>query len=168
MILRRIDILLLITVLIISSGCSRPESDYGFIAMNPYGTDTRDTLSFSLDMSDSTAVYEISFASRLVSDFKYNPLEVKVIVTSPSGNIYSENIALPTDYKALKKSGANVSHSAGTYDVEWGYRSNITPAEYGIWKMDLLILDPGARENYIIKGIYAFGANCRKEDEHQK
>lgn len=166
--LKKDTILLWILCAILGSGCAQPKNDYGYISLKPSGTDVRDTLSYVLDMPDSSAVYEIYLCGRLSSTFSSDSLNVKVLITSPSGSIYTENISLPTNYKSLKKSGVNVSRGAGVYDVEWGYRSHITPKEYGQWKMDLLLLNAGARENYIIKGIHSFGAYCKTENEQQK
>lgn len=161
----RRDILWCILSMILLAGCSQPESDFGYTILNPSGTDVRDTLSYSLDMSDSTATYTIYLCGRLSSKFKYDPLNIKIFATSPSGNVYSENISLPTNVKALKKEEVKIKHTSGAYDIEWGYRTGIKPIENGIWKINLLLTNSGARDNYIIKGIHGFGAYCTKENE---
>lgn len=103
--------------------------------------------SFTLDMSDSTCVYEVSLISRITRKERPDSVTFHIRLTSPTGMKASETVTLPSGYHALrsgpasKDSRISTAWSAGHYDVSWLYRDNIEPLEYGEWTMDITLAD---------------------------
>lgn len=101
-------------------------------------SDDRDStgrFSFSLDMSDSAAVYDISFYTRFDCPAKVfcamEDLPVNLELVSPSGCTYGETVYIPVSgFKSLKR---------GTYDSKVEYRTGLVPVEKGMWEMNIAI-----------------------------
>ena len=92
---------------------------------------------YSLDMTDSAAVYDISFYTRLDCTKKQikaiGDIKADVELLSPSGVVYGETVYLPI---AGFKSDRN-----GTYDCCVAYRNGLAPVEWGVWTMNLTLED---------------------------
>lgn len=95
--------------------------------------------SFLVDMSDSTASYDLSFYSRAVEE-SLASLPLRVTWVSPSGEAAAETVYM-----------AEVSREGS----EESYRSGVVPSEYGEWT---LRIRPLARK----ESIYGFGLTYRK------
>lgn len=122
----------LLTVSLMLS-CSAPLTMEDFRSM-----DDRDSLgrfSYELDMSDSLAVYDISFYTRLdqsAKDFADgSDVCVDIEFVSPSGATFSEVVYIPhSSFSSRRK---------GTYDCLVEYRIGSVPVEWGVWKMNLTV-----------------------------
>lgn len=106
------------------------------------------TVSFDLDMSDSSCVYSITLDSRFDRKFSHTSTPLHVEAISPSGKKGHEYITLPSDYNSIKNyTGSSDDRRIGTagtsgyYDISWKYRDNICPDEKGIWKISVTVPD---------------------------
>ena len=136
-------ILLLLSCLL-GCACNPPGGEESFVRTGSKGEDGM--YHFSLDLSDSTATYDISFYSRIdCNNLKIASLRdfpMTVFWTSPSGRRYSEKVYFPIQ-----------SYSAGSdfYSHQYvvPYRSGLVPAERGVWDIAVRIdsdsLIPGFR-----------------------
>ena len=121
-----------------------------------FNGESRDA-SFTLDMSDSSCVYEVSLISRLTRKDIQDSVTFAVTITSPSGLQAGETVTFPSDYHALRSGAADsddrisTAWSTGHYDVSWLYRDNIEPVEYGEWQLTLSAVDTA--ESMIGAGI---------------
>ena len=114
--------LLILSVLLLAFACSRPSSTETFIpAPGPY--------EFALDLSDSTAVWDLSFYTRVDAADAPSELELSATWTSPSAATFSETVYLPL--------------SAGTsffsQEACVPYRSAVAPAERGLWTLTVTV-----------------------------
>ena len=137
-----------LAVLCLLVSCSHPHAVEDF---RPAAE--RDSLGrfcYSLDMTDSAAVYDISFYARLdcpKKQFKaLSDVEVDIELLSPAGVAYGETVYIPiSEFKSVRN---------GTYDCNVVYRSGLVPAEKGMWVMNVSVEDiPGLRGLGIIKSM---------------
>ena len=109
---------------------------------------------FPLDLSDSTAVYDVSFFSRIdctrsrlasIEDFP-----MTVLWTSPSGVKYSEKVFFPV---------SSYAGSSGFYSHQYRipYRTGIVPERTGVWDMAVRI-----ESDRYIPGFRGLGVVCKK------
>ena len=118
-------------VLLAAAACSRPVSVERFIKAED--CEVPDRYDFTLDMADTLVSYDISFYTRLSSGDGAILLSIPLSVTavSPSGKQYSEDV------------WADVSTPVATghfsKDFVLPYRSAITPAESGEWKLSVTV-----------------------------
>lgn len=111
-----------------------------------------------LEMADSASLYDISLVVRYARNSSIENICLKVSVISPSGERGSERVSLPSDYRYLKeavrkKIGIDMVRGRGYYDVSYLYRSRITPAEYGEWK---IVITPESPAD----GVLGIGVIC--------
>lgn len=123
-------------------------------------------------MSDSSLIYSLSLSARFAKRNQINPLNLEIILFSPSGERYCDSLQLPSNYKKIKgylkdyKNSDNkilMSSSIDYYDVQWKYRDNIRPKEYGIWKM---IVKPEDMDKIYEIGIHL--KSKKKENERKR
>lgn len=151
---RNISFLSGLFLLLLICSCSAPDKDYEYKDLNRKGFDTRDTLSYTVSLSDSLSVYDIFLCSRLSPKLSLEKINLLITAVSPSGKQYCETIEVPV----------NKTKNHGLQDIEWHYRTNIIPNEYGDWKLSILFLDGEARNNYLLNGIYGLGVYCKKNE----
>lgn len=118
---------------VLLSACSAPRVSEVFVPSSQ--KDSLGRYAFELDMSDSLASYDISFYTRLdCSVYSFdNVVDIPVYVwlTSPSGELFAEQVFLP-------KRGFSAERP-GSYDCMMEYRTGCIPAEYGQWGMALSV-----------------------------
>ena len=110
--------------LIIAAGllcsCAQPSSYEHFIRSDKSGE-----YSFTLDMSDTLAAYDLSFFSVIDSPLLHRDTLVSfplnVVWRSPSGRYFSETVYYPAD------------------SVRVRYRSGVVPSEGGEWSLQVSI-----------------------------
>lgn len=107
---------------IMLSACSEPLSRERFIRSDGTGE-----YAFTVDFSDSTAVYDLSFYTRidkqLMQPDTLGSFPMKLLWRSPSGLFFSETVYYPAD------------------SVKVFYRRGLEPAESGTWELQVSIPD---------------------------
>ncbi len=100
---------------------------------------------YQIDMADSTASYDFSFYTRLdgyPSQLeKAGELPLRITWTSPSGDLFTENVYLPLEGRS----------SLFSRQVYQPYRANIRPEEPGTWKLTVAIPYSEGRE--VLQGL---------------
>lgn len=145
-------IALIIAFMAVMAGCSRPDSYEEFVRIEDKTADG--LYHFPLDLSDSTAVYDVSFFSRIdctrlrlasIEDFP-----MTVLWTSPSGVKYSEKVFFPV---------SSYAGSSGFYSHQYRipYRTGIVPERKGVWDMAVRI-----ESDRYIPGFRGLGVVCKK------
>lgn len=112
--------------------CREPASVEVFVpAPGPY--------TFTVDMQDSTAVYDFDLYTRI--DAADVPVQIQLVLrwTSPSDSVYRESVYMPLDGR----------------DVYVPYRSGVQPYECGLWELTVAV--PSAPE-----GLRGMGLVTRK------
>ena len=96
---------------------------------------------FSVDMSDSTALYDFDFYARV--DAPEIPAEVQLLLrwTSPSDSVYRETVYLPL--------------SDAVYSP---YRTGVSPYEPGVWTLTASLLP-------LPEGFRGLGLVVRKQSQ---
>ena len=132
--------------------CARPDSVEQYV-----GAEQREPnglYRYSIDLSDSTATYDISFYTRIdagkqrmatVKDF---PL--MVTWTSPSGQRYRETVYFTVGDEAR---GSNYY----TRQYRKTYRTGLVPVESGVWDMTVHV-----NSGNDIHGFRGLGVICKK------
>ena len=110
---------------LLALACSRPSSTETFLrGTGPY--------EFAVDLSDSTAVWDISLYTRVDAADAPSEMELSATWTSPSAASFSETVYLPL--------------SAGTsffsQEACVPYRSAVAPAERGLWTLTVTVPEP--------------------------
>ena len=114
----------LLMVLAAACACSQPSSREYFVRSDGSGE-----YSFELEMSDTLALYDISFYTRL-DERQADTLAgfpMAIVWRSPSGRFFSESVWYPAD-KVLVP-----------------YRSGFRPPETGLWGLSVTLPDPHRR-----------------------
>ena len=116
---------LLISLLLLTVACSQPSTVETFLrGTGPF--------EFTLDMSDSTSVWDYSFYTRVDSQDAASELQLAVTWMSPLAESFTETVYLPL--------------SAGTSffskEACVPYRTAVTPVDYGIWKLTIEVPEP--------------------------
>lgn len=128
-------ILVLFLVWCAAFSCTYPLSSESFVRVSD--RDDAGRYVFSLDMSDSAAVYTINFFTRLDCDDNMfagiGDIAIDVLVESPGHRKYSERVYLPAS--DIQKR----NYFTKDYDVI--YRERFSPAEAGVWTMYLSVPD---------------------------
>lgn len=115
----------LITLVFLAFACRQPASVEQFIAApGPYA--------FVLDLSDSTAVWDISLFSRVDALDAPAELALDVTWTAPSEAVFTETVYLP-----LQAGTSFFSHEACV-----PYRSGVAPSERGVWALTVTPVEP--------------------------
>ena len=133
-------------VLCLAVSCAHPSTVEDFRSVAD--RDSLGRFSYGLDMTDSVAVYDISFYTRFdcpKKQFKtISDIRIDVELLSPSGLSYEETVYLPVnEFKSDRK---------GTYDCCVVYRKDLVPVEWGVWTMNLTLEDlKGLRGMGVIK-----------------
>ncbi|MGM9735098.1 MAG: hypothetical protein ACI3ZL_01670 [Candidatus Cryptobacteroides sp.] len=127
----------------ILGGCSSVDTVVSYVPVSK--ADSLGRLQVGLDLSDTTASYDISLYSRLdcsVKDFsRLKEFPVGIEFVSPSGNIYSETVYVPLDSFEI--------NDGTVHDFCAPYRTGAVPVEGGEWTMYLSLPD--------IPGLYGMG-----------
>lgn len=124
----------MLAVLIVSAGCSRPSSYEKFITIS---RSVGGIYSFELDLSDSLALWDLSFYTRSTASDTLS-LPLLVLWESPSGGEFQETV-----YMAPPRDG---------YSKEL-YRSAFGVQEPGLWKLHV-------RPLAIPRGFCGLGIIC--------
>lgn len=112
----------LLSLLLVFS-CSRPPSDEYFVLQKD---SDHGIYPFTLDMSDSTYTYDISFYTKVDGKKTTGMLPLQVMLTSPSGVQYSEQVYM---------------REGDIFGDRHPYRSGLTPVEYGSWSLCIAALN---------------------------
>ncbi|MGM9786928.1 MAG: hypothetical protein ACI3ZS_08850 [Candidatus Cryptobacteroides sp.] len=136
---------------LILSGCSSLDKDVLYVPVTK--ADSLGRLQFILEMSDTTANYDISLYSRIdcrAKEFsKLAEFPVGIDLISPSGKAYSETVYVPLD--SFGGQGGSV------HDFSVQYRTGAVPVEAGEWKMYLSLPD--------ISGLHGMGVILKHNHE---
>ncbi len=129
---------LILVLLLLASSCREPFSVERFIpAPGPY--------EFTVDMSDSTVAYDLSFYTRLdgyparLQEVKELPL--RLTWTSPSDSVFTENVYLPLEGRS----------SLFSRQVLQPYRKGARPYQNGVWTLTVAIPFSDGRE--VLRGL---------------
>lgn len=119
--MRKVAVILAAIGLAVS--CKEPLSTEKFIrGEGPY--------SFTVDMSDSTAVYSLDFYTRVDARDCPPSLPVMISWTSPSDSVYSEGGELPLFGR----------RSVFSTDVYAPFMADVSPFESGVWTLGVVPL----------------------------
>lgn len=117
----KLDLKILALAVLVAVSCARPSSDELYAVSDGSGK-----YEFTLDMSDSLCVYDLTFFTRLEGRTRASGFPMKIYLTSPSGTTYAENVY---------------------YDASQGlkvpYRTSLSPVEYGLWTLEARASAPG-------------------------
>ena len=115
-----------------AAACSRPSSVEQYVYDDGTGQ-----FDFTVDLSDSLCVYDLSFYTRLESRLAPPGFPVRIYWTSPSGESFAESLF---------------------YDASNGlivpYRADLQPLEFGVWQLSVR-----ARA----EGLVGMGLICTKK-----
>jgi len=146
---------LFFALLLLACACASPDAYEEFIKTTR--SNIGEPFVFSLDMSDSTAVYDIWMFSRIDGGgkemFRYGNFPVIVLWESPSGQRYQEKVWF--DIHAF---GPGSSRYSNQYMQL--YRSSIIPVENGVWTLSLNVQGGQA-----IPGFRGMGIRCSKQKQ---
>ncbi|MBR1575583.1 MAG: hypothetical protein IJ654_03940 [Bacteroidales bacterium] len=98
-----------------AAACSRPATDEQYVFDDGSGQ-----FDFDLDLSDSLCVYDLFFYTRLESRLAPPGFPVRVYLTSPSGERYSESLFYDASASLVVP-----------------YRTDLEPVEYGLWQLSV-------------------------------
>ena len=132
---RRLDLLLAIMLPVCAVACRQPSSVETFLRPDQVSLDG--SYRFSVDMSDTTAVYDISFYTLMDGDFS-GSFPVNVRVKSPSGRKFEDHVYWDVS------------------DQEVLYRKDISPCESGEWEISVYVDK--------LKGMRGMGLICGKHN----
>lgn len=92
---------------------------------------------FSVDMSDTTAVYDLTIYTRLDGPHRYLESDFETPLTiywrSPSDSLYSETVYLPLE-------GEDENFYSRQLIVP--YREDVSPVEAGVWALTVTLPSP--------------------------
>ena len=92
---------------------------------------------FSVDMSDTTAVYDLTIYTRLDGPHRYLESDFETPLTiywrSPSDSLYSETVYLPLE-------GEDENFYSRQLMVP--YREDVSPVEAGVWALTVTLPSP--------------------------
>lgn len=130
---RSLSFLLAILLSVCMVACRQPSSEEFFLRPDQVALDG--SYRFRLDMSDSTAVYDLSFFTRVDGDFT-GSFPVTVQVKSPSGKKFEDNVYWDVSVQKVL------------------YRKDIRPDEPGEWEISVYVNN--------LKGLRGIGVICEK------
>ena len=97
------------------AACSQPESVEQYVFDDGSGQ-----FAFQVDLSDSLCVYDLSFYTRMESRLSPPGFPMRVYLTSPSGERYSETLFYDASSSLVVP-----------------YRTDLRPVEYGMWELSV-------------------------------
>lgn len=142
---------ILLCLLAFLPSCTRPTVTDRFILREDCAHEG--IYSFEVDMSDSTACYDISLYTRLDGNHQRpdapEGIRLKIVWTSPSGGDYSENVYF---------SFADSSREDGFFSLQCllPYRSGLVPFERGLWTLTLRQLEE-------VRDLRGWGVICESK-----
>jgi len=136
------------------ASCSQPDSVDRFVRASKAENGNR--FSFTVDMSDTTATYDLTIYTRLTCSRKHfseleDALGMGAVWMSPDSVEYREFFCIP---KASFSNQTSFSHS-----YRLSYRSGLIPVTPGVWDLSFVVLSEAAG---YLDGI---GLTCRKNIE---
>jgi hypothetical protein len=150
-----INLAAILTVLLLSASCVKPDSRYSYIASDNAGPEGR--YCFEADLDDSLALYSTEIICRWnTSKIKDKVIDLNVIVNAPDSTSYEENVRLPLNagsnaIKLLKLRAAEA-------DIQWPYRDKISVGgNTGIWSITITPSKAAAQ------GITGLGFSYKKQ-----
>ena len=127
--MRRAFPFLLILLLVLS--CREPMS------VETYIRSETGPFAFTVDMSDTTAVYDLTFYTRLDGPHRYLESDFETPLTvywrSPSDSLYEETVYLPLE-------GEDENFYSRQLKVP--YREEVSPREAGVWTLTVTLPSP--------------------------
>ena len=142
----------IVAMVALGASCESPSSVEQFVRIRAKGDDG--LYHYTLDLSDSTARYDVSFYSRIdCNNLKISSLNdflIAVTWISPSGRKYAESVNFAVH---------DISPGSDFYSHQYviPYRSGLAPVEWGLWEMTLRV-DSDSR----IPGFRGMGVVCSK------
>lgn len=129
-------------------------------------------LIFQIELSDSSS-YKFYIITRFSYRNNNTVLPLQIVFKSPSGDTFSENIKLQTDYALIhnfvKKypddRRISMVKCSQYYDVIREYRTGVSPQEKGTWEISIVL--PEKRDKLLGIGISA-KRMTEKENERKK
>ena len=125
---------ILLSLLLLAVSCREPVSVESFLrGEGPYV--------FTVDMTDSTAVYDLDLYTRI--DARECPAQIPlaIIWKAPSGPSFTETVYLP-----VGRATSSFSH-----DAYAPYRAGVVPSDWGIWTLTISV--PSAPEGLCGMGL---------------
>lgn len=138
------NLFLTVALMVVAAACSRPSSYEPFVVREnaEYG----DTYNFSLDLSDSTATYSLSFYTRLERSafgiFPSDSVSLDLRWISPSDSV----ILSDTTFISV---GEAVDSSYYSKDYVAGYKEVLDLPEKGRWRLKAKVLN----DSEAVRGI---------------
>jgi len=117
--------------------------------------DSRGRFVSEVEMTDSSAVYDLWLTVRVQGDFKDDHIPVDIEVSSPDSRYRAEErFVLPVaschESGMTRQSDTFRAFTSGyAYDLEYLYRTNIRPDIYGVWVISM------ATASESVSGIWA-------------
>lgn len=112
------------------TSCDEPQWEDFFLRADEMSYDGR--YHYSLDFSDSTAVYDVYFYTKYSTEPGVSSFPLTVRWISPSGHMLSERVYMATDAQKVL------------------YRKDICPDEPGMWEISVL---PGKNDEMLGLGV---------------
>lgn len=130
---RSLNLLSAMLLLVCMVACRQPSSEEIFLRPDQVALDG--SYRFCVDMSDSTALYDVSFFTRVDGDF-IGSFPVSVQVKSPSGKKIEDKVYWDVSVQKVL------------------YRKDIRPYETGEWEISVYVNN--------LKGLRGIGMICEK------
>lgn len=122
-------VVIFVTIVAMLASCRPPGTQEYFERASK--RDASGRYAYTLDMTDSTRNYSISFYTKLDEDFQ-EPIQMTVSFVSPSGREFVEEIAVSQDL-------LNETTSFFSREGIIRYRTGFTPVEFGNWQMYIMV-----------------------------
>ncbi len=137
MISKRYALILTTLVLFLVTGCHEPLKHFCFRSMGGDGWQPEDTISLQLDLrkTDEGKNLYISASFREVEQMqviKEGPFYFYITMVSPTGTEMRDTLSLPFNSQEMKS-----KREGKMVQFQWPYLIAVTPAEEGIWKIEL-------------------------------
>lgn len=138
------NLFLTVALMVVAAACSRPSSYEPFVVREDaeYG----DTYNFSLDLSDSTTSYSLSFYTRLArpafGDFRSDSVSLDLRWISPSDSVFLSDTT-------FIRVGQAVDSSYYSKDYVVGYKEVLNLPESGVWRLKAKVMN----DSEAIRGI---------------
>lgn len=122
------------SVLFVFFSCTEPVSKENFIKQS--GREADGSYRFDIDLSDSlrsNTLYIYALIDATEREFECMPpfVPLKIEAVAPSGAVYSETVAIPTD--------DFVKSTPYSRQYEALYRSDFKPVKYGHWSLSVSV-----------------------------
>ena len=164
---RRVALPFIVSLLFLLVSCSEPDANCAYHKVNPKNFDTRDTISFEMELSKEEGPYNLYVGARFPQNSSESKLPITFNLISPSGKLYREDVVFPCNDMVIKRYLKEHSDScdikvlkSGKYtDIQWCWRKNVIPEESGRWKLHFFL--PYSK-------IYGIGIYREKADERKR